>query len=103
MVGAAGIAYVAIVFARMLDLPEYTAVLEDWLWHLVLPLIAYLTYVVTAFPLPRHPEPSLFGVAGATLLLLFIGIHNAWDTVTFLVLGEMAPAAEAPPPPSSGA
>jgi hypothetical protein len=27
----------------------------------------------------------LFGVAGAALLLLFIGIHNAWDNVVYHV------------------
>lgn len=102
LIGAVGIAYIAIVFIRMRDLPEYTAVLEDWLWHLVLPLIAYVTFVVTAFPLARHPEPSLFGVAGATLLLLFIGIHNAWDTVTFLVLADAAPTDAPPAPPNAG-
>jgi hypothetical protein len=35
--------------------------------------------------LPRS-ESALFPIAGAALLLLFIGIHNAWDTVTFLAL-----------------
>jgi energy-converting hydrogenase Eha subunit A len=101
LIGAVGIAYVATVFARMRTLSEYSAVLEDWIWHLVLPLIAYVTFVVTAFPLARHPEPSLFGVAGATLLLLFVGIHNAWDIVTFLVLDPAQ--ADAPPPPNAGA
>ncbi len=28
---------------------------------------------------------SLFVIAGTTLLLLFVGIHNAWDTVTTYV------------------
>jgi energy-converting hydrogenase Eha subunit A len=101
LIGAVGIAYIAIVFARMRTLSEYTAVLEDWIWHLVLPLIAYVTFVVTAFPLARHPEPSLFGVAGATLLLLFVGIHNAWDIVTFLVLDPAQ--TDASPPPNAGA
>jgi hypothetical protein len=27
---------------------------------------------------------ALFGVAAATLLLLFVGIHNAWDSVTYI-------------------
>jgi hypothetical protein len=29
---------------------------------------------------------ALFLVAAATLLLLCIGIHNAWDTVTYLTI-----------------
>jgi hypothetical protein len=30
----------------------------------------------------------LFGIAAAALLLLFIGIHNAWDTVTYLAVSD---------------
>jgi hypothetical protein len=29
---------------------------------------------------------ALFGVGAAALLLLFTGIHNAWDSVIYLVL-----------------
>jgi hypothetical protein len=32
-----------------------------------------------------HARPALFGVGAAALLRLFIGIHNAWETVTHLV------------------
>jgi hypothetical protein len=28
---------------------------------------------------------ALFGIGAAALLLLFIGIHNAWDAVTYHV------------------
>jgi len=31
-------------------------------------------------------RPALFLVAAAALLLLFIGIHNGWDAVTYHVL-----------------
>ena len=29
---------------------------------------------------------ALFGVGAAALLLLFTGIHNAWDSIVYLVL-----------------
>jgi hypothetical protein len=32
-----------------------------------------------------HARLAPFIVAGAALLLLFIGIHNAWDIVTYQV------------------
>jgi hypothetical protein len=32
-----------------------------------------------------HARPALFVVGAATLLLLFVGIHNAWDAVTYHV------------------
>jgi hypothetical protein len=63
----------------------YKPVLEDWIWHAVLPVIAYAALVVAAFEIPARPW-SLFTIAGAALLLVFIGIHNAWDTVTYLTL-----------------
>jgi hypothetical protein len=30
----------------------------------------------------------LFIIAAASVLLLFIGIHNAWDTVTYIVIEQ---------------
>jgi hypothetical protein len=30
-------------------------------------------------------RPLLFVIGGAALLLVFIGVHNAWDTVTYVV------------------
>jgi hypothetical protein len=32
-----------------------------------------------------YARPALFVVGAAALLLLFVGIHNAWDTVAHLV------------------
>jgi hypothetical protein len=31
-------------------------------------------------------ESALFLIAGASLVMLFIGIHNAWDAVTYLAV-----------------
>jgi len=36
---------------------------------------------------------ALFLVGGSTLLLIFIGIHNAWDTVEFLITRRMPDSA----------
>jgi len=61
-------------------------VLEDWLFHTVFPLVSYTALVVAALLLPGHPAPALFVIAAATVLLLFIGIHNAWDNVTYIAI-----------------
>ena len=37
------------------------------------------TLFAGAFLVWRWPQQSLYGVAAASLLLMFIGIHNAWD------------------------
>jgi hypothetical protein len=62
----------------------YRPVLEDWIWFCALPLIAYLVLLVAAVLLVRHPLESLFATGASAVLLLFIGIHNAWDAVTYI-------------------
>jgi len=82
--GIAGVVYVVIVISHTRRQTLYRPVLEDWLWHCVFPLIAYSTLVVAAATLPRIPTPSLFAIASTSLLLLFSGIHNAWDAVIYI-------------------
>jgi hypothetical protein len=81
-----GATYAVIVIRRVRRQTDYRPVLEDWLFHTVLPLVSYTALVVAAIVLPGHPAPALFVIAAATVLLLFIGIHNAWDNVTYIVL-----------------
>ena len=85
--GAAGVGYTAIVTRRARRQTGYQPVLEDWIWHVALPFLAYLTLLSGAFALARHATTALFVIAATTVLLLFIGIHNAWDTATFLAIG----------------
>ena len=91
LIGIAGIVYDGIVVRRARGQTEYRPVLEDWVWHMILPFFAYLTLVVAAPILPRASTPALFAVAAATVVLLFIGIHNAWDTVTYVAFEEREP------------
>jgi len=55
------------------------------LFHVLLPFTSYAILVGSACTAYSHPRPSLFLVGAAALLLLFIGIHNAWDTITYHV------------------
>ena len=80
-----GLAYVAIVARRMRVQTIYKPVFEDWLFHVLLPFASYAILAVSAFAAFSQPRPTLFFVGGAALLLLFIGIHNAWDTITYHV------------------
>jgi hypothetical protein len=84
--GLGGVTYVLIVLGRAHRQRDYHPVLEDWLWHMVFPLVSYTALLVAAIVLPGHPAPALFVIAAAILLLLFIGIHNAWDNVTYIAL-----------------
>lgn len=85
LVGLSGIGY-AVVVARRLRLQSvYRPVFEDWLFHVLLPLVAYAMLAVSAYVARSHARPALFLVGAATLLFLFVGIHNAWDAVTYHV------------------
>lgn len=85
LLGFAGIAYVVIVVRRMRKQSAYTPVFEDWLFHVVLPAFAYAILGLTSFVALGRERGALFGVGGAALLLLFIGIHNAYDNVAHIV------------------
>jgi hypothetical protein len=82
--GAGGLVYSALVMRRVRRQTIYAMVFEDWLFHTALPLLAYAMVLSAALTLGSHTADALFGVASASLLLLFIGIHNAWDSVTYI-------------------
>lgn len=83
LLGLVGIGYVAVVALRMRRQPVYRPVFEDWLFHLILPLVAYLTLAVSALAARSQTRDALFGVGAAELLLLYISIHNAWDGLAY--------------------
>ena len=85
LLGVGGIVYCAIVARRMRRQTTYKAVFEDWLFHVLLPFAAYAMLATSACVAYSQARPALFFVAAASLLLLFIGIHNAWDTIMYHV------------------
>ena len=85
LVGFGGLFYTVIVFRRMRLQTFYQPVFEDWLFHILLPLAAYAILAVSAWVAQSHARPAMFLVATATLVFLFVGIHNAWDAVTYHV------------------
>jgi len=87
--GLAGVVYCLVVASRARSQTGYRPVFEDWLWHAVLPIIAHALLIVSAIFLPSHPQRVLFVIGASTLLLLFIGIHNAWDGVTYVAVGGL--------------
>jgi hypothetical protein len=86
LLGFGGVPYAVIVARRMRKQAAYKPEFEDWLFHVVLPLAAYAILALLAFAAASHTREALFGVGGAALLLLFTGIHNAWDSVAYHVL-----------------
>jgi len=98
LIGLCGLAYVAIVTRRLRRQTAYLPVFEDWLFHALLPLAAYATLAASAWEARAHAHQAMFGVAAAALLLLFIGIHNAWDAATYHIFVNRPKREEAEQP-----
>ena len=112
ILGAAGLLYSAIVIRRAHRQTEYQPVFEDWLFHTILPPLAYTALMASGILLARAPVGALFVSGAAVLLLVSIGIHNAWDTINYITIEQIRreraarerSAAQASPPsePSPG-
>lgn len=63
----------------------YQPIFEDWLFNVLLPFAAYAMLTGSVYVAHSHARPALFVVGAATLLLLFVGIRNIWDAVTYVV------------------
>ena len=101
VMGIAGVVHAVITILRARRQTLYVPVLEDWIWHGTLPSLAYANLFAAALMLATRTDFALFLCGGSAVLLVFIGIHNAWDTATYLVAnpqaGEAAPDPAQPP------
>ena len=88
LIGLSGLMYTMIVARRMRSQTVYQPEFEDWMFHFLLPLAAYATLALSAFAAPSQTRESLFGIGAAALMLLFTGIHNAWDSVAYHVFAN---------------
>ncbi len=98
--GVFGLIYSFIVLRRARRTTVYKPVLEDWIWHVCLPFLAYLVMLIAALLILRFDTAALFGLAASSLLLLFIGIHNAWDTVTWITTSAKSKKPDKAPAPT---
>lgn len=85
ILGVCGVLYSSIVARRMRAQTLYHPVFEDWLFYAILPFAGYAILATSAFAARLYVYSPMFGVAAAALLLLFVGIHNAWDAATYHV------------------
>jgi hypothetical protein len=89
MSGFVGLAYSVIAVSRARRQTHYRPDWEDWLWYALLPCSVHITLIVAALLLRTMNLVAMFLIAAAALGLLLIGIHNAWDTVTHVVVVEL--------------
>jgi hypothetical protein len=81
------VAYSLRVISHARKQTGYAPDAEDWFWYAVLPLVAYAALFAGGILLVWRSVAALFVVAAAAIVLMFNGIHNAWDTVTFIAIG----------------
>jgi hypothetical protein len=94
--GLLGLAYSANVFHRTRRQTAYKPIAEDWLWYAILPCCLYAALTVAAPLLWTAGQVGPFMVAGVALGLLLVGIRNAWDSVTHIVVTGHPDAAKKP-------
>ena len=92
--GAAGIIY-GLFIAHYIGgiASEYVAVREDWIFNVIVPTLAYLALLGMAFLLWERAQLALYGVALISLILLFVGIRNAWDIAVWMALAKLPDSA----------
>jgi hypothetical protein len=86
--GLAGLIYGGVIAANMRGHGGYVPVHEDWIWNVALPTLVYGGLLVMAFLVWRKPVQTLYAVAAASVLLLFIGIRNAWDIAVWMTVKQ---------------
>jgi hypothetical protein len=86
LLGSGGMAYVTRVTVFFKRQPQYKPCRYDWVFHIVFPSIAYTALTFAATALLFDQKVALFGVAAAALTLLFVSIHNAWDSVLYILV-----------------
>jgi amino acid transporter len=94
LTGLCGVAYALLVTYRTQRQSAYEPEVDDWVWYAMLPFVAYVALLLAAIRLPAAPSEAMFALGGAVLLLIFIGIHNAWDIVTYVVVEMQEPKNE---------
>ena len=78
--GVGGVIYTGAIVGYIRQFAtQYAPVGEDWRWHVIWPMLVYAALCVFALVLWREPIQCMYGIAASLTLLLFIGVHNAWD------------------------
>jgi len=86
MCGVGGLVYGVIVIHRTRRQTYYQPEREDWIWYTLVPSSIYAAITIVSCFLLTATLFALFAVGAAALGLLLIGIRNAWDTVTHIVV-----------------
>jgi hypothetical protein len=89
-IAAVMLVYVSLIMLRAWRQDVYTPDLEDRLWHFAFPGIAYAGMLVAGVS-AYSSDSALYVVAASVLLLLAVGIHNAWDAAVWSLIRRPDP------------
>jgi hypothetical membrane protein len=78
----------------------YEPVATDWIWNVLLPTLCYLVLLIAKLLARAHAAAALYATAAVSLVLLLIGIHNAWDIAVWFTAERPAGPGEASKPPA---
>jgi hypothetical protein len=88
--GIGGVIYSLLAIRHARKQTGYHPDWGDWMWFGWLPVVVYAALGAVGFVLYTLAAADLFLLAGVTLALLFLGIHNSWDTVTYIAVRHAA-------------
>jgi len=81
--GVGGAVYTIITATRIWRMRLDT---DDRIFYIILPVMAYATMGTAAFMALTQDEPTFETLAVALVSLLIIGMRNAWDMASFVVM-----------------
>lgn len=90
--GFCGFAYGIVVIGRTRRQTYYKPERADWIWYALLPCSVYAALALAALFLRESTVTAMLVIGAAALSLLLVAVHNAWDTVTHIVVVSMRDA-----------
>ncbi|MGH7918006.1 MAG: hypothetical protein ACREQE_11090 [Candidatus Binataceae bacterium] len=84
--GLLGLVYAVWIWRRMVRRGIIGTIdLADRLWYALLPIAGYLLVAIAGALMSRRDASGLTILAAALILLLLIGIRNAWDMTVWII------------------
>lgn len=91
LLGLGEVIYLIRVAQQMRRIPDYQTPLRDWVWYSAIPIAAYCVLIIAVLVLLANPVLALFMISAVMVMLLFIGIRNAWDLLVYLAVDRAHP------------
>lgn len=91
LLGLVEVFYLVNVIQRMRRIPGYQTPFRDWLWYSAVPICAHIILTAATVLLLVSPAQALYLIGGVMLVLLFTGIRNAWDLLTYISIDRAHP------------